>query len=56
MHRGDDPEATRLLDEFKADFGRRECELEAYFNHCCYFNFLHDIVVGHSTNIDYIES
>ena len=52
---GDDKEATRLLDEFKADYGRRECEIGAYFNHCCYFNFLHYIVVGHTTNIDYIE-
>ena len=52
---GDDKEATRLLDAFREDFGRRECEIEAYFNHCCYFNFLHYIVVGHTSNVDFLE-
>ena len=51
---GKDEEATRLLDTFKEEFGRRECEIEPYFNHNCYFNFLHYIVVGHSSHIDYL--
>ena len=51
---GRDEEATRLLDAFKEEFGRRECEIEPYFNHNCYFNFLHYIVVGHSSHIDYL--
>ena len=52
---GNDREATRLLDAFREDFGRRECEIEPYFNHCSYFNFLHYIVVGHASNIDIIQ-
>lgn len=52
---GDDREATRLLEAFKEEFGRRECEIEPYFNHNCFFNFLHYVVVGHTSNIDYIE-
>ena len=52
---GDDKEATRLLDIFREEFGRRECEIEPYFNHNCYFNFLHYIVVGHTSNIDFLQ-
>ena len=51
---GHDAEATRLLEAFKEEFGRRECEIEPYFNHNCYFNFLHYIVVGHTSHIDYL--
>ena len=52
---GNDREATRLLDAFREDFGRRECEIEPYFNHCSYFNFLQYIVVGHTSNIDFLQ-
>ena len=53
--RGDDKEATRRLDIFCEEFGRRECEIQPYFNHNCYFNFLHYIVVGHTSNIDFLQ-
>ena len=51
---GDDREATRLFERFREEFGRRECEIQPYFNHNCYFNFLHYIVVGHTSHIDYL--
>ena len=53
---GEDAEATRLYELFKEEFGRRDCEIEPYFNHCSYFNFMHYIVVGHTSHIDHIES
>ena len=52
---GKDKEAAELLDAFKDEFGKRECEIEPYFNHCCYFNFLDYVVVGNSSNIDFLE-
>ena len=48
---GNDAEATRLLDAFRQEFGKRDAEIEPYFNHCCYFNFLHYLVVGNASNI-----
>ena len=37
---------------FREELGRRECEIEPYFNHCCYFNFLHYIVVGNANRVE----
>ena len=50
--KGEDEEATRLLHAFREELGRRECEIEPYFNHCCYFNFLHYIVVGNANRVE----
>jgi hypothetical protein len=51
---GEDGEATRLLEDFEADFGKRECEIERYFNHCFYFSFLRYIVISNASKIDFV--
>ncbi len=51
---GDDASAKRLCEELEANFGRRECELERYFNHCFFFNFLRYIVFSNASKIDFV--
>ncbi len=52
--KGDDAEAKRLLEPFEEEFGKRECEIEPYFNHCFFFNFLRFIVISSATKIDFV--
>ena len=51
---GDDASAKRLCEEFEADFGKRECEIERYFNHCFFFKFLRFIVFSNESKIDFV--
>ena len=50
----DDAAAKCLLEEFEEEFGKRECELERYFNHCFFFKFLRFIAVLSVSKIDFI--
>ncbi len=51
---GEDGAAARLLEDFEADFGKRECEIERYFNHCFYFSVLRYIVISNASKIDFV--
>lgn len=50
----DDAAAKCLLEDFEEDFGKRECELERYFNHCFFYKFLHFIAVSNASKIDFV--
>ncbi len=51
---GRDAEAKTLLEALEEDFGKRECEIERYFNHCFFFNFLRAIVISNASKIDFV--
>lgn len=51
---GNDEEAKAIYNEFEEYFGKRECEIERYFNHCFFFNFLHYIVFDNTTNLEFV--
>ena len=51
---GNDAEASRLLEAFDEDFGKRECEIERYFNHCFYFGFLRFVVNANASKLDFV--
>ncbi len=51
---GEDAEAKALLLSFEEEFGKRECELERYFNHCFFFSFLRCIVITHASKLDLV--
>ncbi len=51
---GNDKEASRLLSELDESFGKRECEIERYFNHCFFFGFLHYVVDSNASKIDFV--
>ena len=51
---GKDAQAKALLEAFEADFGKRECEIERYFNHCFFFSFLRYIVISNASKIDFV--
>ena len=51
---GDDGSAEALYYDFEEAFGRRECEIERYFNHCFFFNFLHYIVFDNKSKTEFV--
>lgn len=51
---GNDAEAIRLLEAFEEDFGKRECEIERYFNQCFFFGFLRYVVISNASKIDFV--
>ena len=50
----DDDGAKALYEKFEEDFGKRECEIERYFNHCFFFKYLHYIVYDVTSNIAFV--
>ena len=48
--RGDDAGAAEAYRIFEDHFGKKECEIERYFNQCLFFNFLDYVVFGIKTN------
>ena len=51
---GEDGEAKALLLSFEEEFGKRECELERYFNHCFFFSYLRCLVITHASKLDLV--
>ena len=51
---GDDESAKRVYGEFETYFGKRECEIERYFNHCSFFSFLHHLVFSNTSKIEFV--
>ena len=49
-----DERAAELYHEFETEFGKRECEIERYFNQCFFFNNLDYIVFGTKSNTEYL--
>jgi hypothetical protein len=47
---GDDEGAKAVYREFEDHFGKKECEIERYFNQCLFFNFLDYVVFGIKTD------
>lgn len=52
--KGCDAEAKRLLEDFEEAFGRRECEIERYFNHCFFFKYLRFIAISNASKLDFV--
>jgi len=50
----DDEAAEALYNEFEETFGKKECEIERYFNHCFFFNFLHYIVFDNASKMEFV--
>ena len=51
---GKDEEASRLVEAFEADFGKRECEIERYFNQCFFFGYLRYVVIRNASKLDFV--
>lgn len=51
---GDDEGAKLLYQDFEDRFGKRECEIERYFNHCFFFNYLHYIVFDNASKTEFV--
>ena len=49
-----DEAAKAIYNEFEEYFGKRECEIERYFNHCFFFNFMHYIIFDNSSNMEFV--
>ena len=49
-----DERAAELYHEFETEFGKRECEIERYFNQCFFFNNLDYIVFGTKSNTEFL--
>lgn len=49
-----DDAAKEIYRKFESDFGKRECEIERYFNHCFFFNSLDNIVFGSPSNTEFV--
>lgn len=49
-----DERAAELYYEFETEFGKRECEIERYFNQCFFFNNLDYIVFGTKSNTEFL--
>ncbi len=49
-----DDEAKALYEDFKNEFGKRECEIERYFNHTLWFNYLSWIVFDNSSKQEFV--
>ncbi len=49
-----DSDAAALYEEFKNEFGKRECEIERYFNHTLWFNYLSWIVFDNSSKQEFV--
>ena len=50
----DDKEALRLYNEFEESFGKRECEIERYFNQCFFFNSVHYHAVSTESKVEFL--
>ncbi len=50
----DDEGAKAILSEFEESFGKRECEIERYFNHTLFFNYLHWIVFDNTSKQEFV--
>ena len=51
---GDDEGAKAIYNEFEEYFGKRECEIERYYNHCFYFNYMHYIVFDCTSDMEFV--
>jgi len=51
---GNDAEAKRLYDDFEYAIGAKEADVERYFNHCAFFNYLHHIVFDNVTIAEFM--
>ena len=51
---GDDEGAKAIYNEFEEYFGKRECEIERYYNHCFYFNYMHFIVFDCTSDMEFV--
>ena len=51
---GDDEGAMAVYRDFEEEYGRRECEIERYFNQCFFFNWLNYIVFSTKSNIEFV--
>ena len=51
---GDDEGAKAIYNEFEEYFGKRECEIERYFNHCFFFNFMHYVVFDNASKLEFV--
>ncbi len=49
-----DNEAAEMYKEFRTSFGKRECEIERYFNHTLWFNYLSWIVFDNSSRQEFV--
>ena len=52
--RGNDDGAIELYNEFEAEYGKRECKIERYFNHTFYFNWLHYLVFDNQSRQEFV--
>ena len=50
----DDEGAKAIYAEFEEYYGKRECEIERYFNHCFFFNFLHFVVFDNASKTEFV--
>ena len=48
---GDDKGARKVYAEFEEYFGKKECEIERYFNQCFFFNYIDNMVFGDTCKI-----
>ena len=51
---GDDEGAKAVYEVFEEVFGKKECEIERYFNHCFFFNYLHYIVFDNESKMEFV--
>ena len=51
---GDDESAKVIYNEFEEHFGKRECEIERYFNQCFFFNYMNYIVFSNASNMEFV--
>lgn len=51
---GDDEAAKVIYNEFEEHFGKRECEIERYFNHCFFFNYMHYVIFDNASNMEFV--
>ena len=51
---GDDAGAKAIYEEFEDIFGKKECEIERYFNQCFFFNYLHYIVFSNENKMEFV--
>lgn len=51
---GDDAGAKAIYKEFEDIFGKKECEIERYFNQCFFFNYLHYIVFSNENKMEFV--
>ena len=52
--RANDEEAKRLYREFELNYGKRECEIERYFNQCFFFNWLDYMIFQNDSKREFV--